>query len=330
MVELWFPYKLNWKALRSKLKEYKERGFKNQYLNIATDPVEVTGLVTHFDKDSLRRHTYARTAAPTTGELIVTIDWAYSDNKTSDFSVLAAILRHIREDGTEELVVIDIDYDKWKASDLAQHIVLFLRTHNPSRIFIEKALGADLLLMALRAYATKYGCLELLARIFWVAAGNTLNEKATRIKTLEVLIHDDRLHFVSGPWNDELYRQFERFTGETKKGRKDDIPDAISQASRTLPQNMFTRVRLTPEEENLKAEEEEKMEKRLLVKAQHESMFGSPYGGTRLHPGQPSRQAPTWRERLVGDVKSTEPEPEPSKPQDPRMKIFGNKGPWRL
>lgn len=330
MVELWFPYKLNWKALRSKLKEYKERGFKNQYLNIATDPVEVTGLVTHFDKDSLRRHTYARSAAPITGELLVTIDWAYSDNKTSDFSVLAAILRHVREDGTEELVVVDIDYDKWKASDLAQHIVLFLRTHKPNRIFIEKALGADLLLMALRAYATKYGCLDLLGRIVWIPAGNTLNEKATRIKTLEVLIHDDRLHFVSGPWNDELYRQFERFTGETKKGRKDDIPDAISQASRTLPRNMFTSSRLTPEEENQKAAEEDRMEKRLLIKEQHERMFGGPYGGTRLHPGQPSRQAPTWRERLVGDVKPTEPEPEPSKPQDPRMKIFGNKGPWRL
>ena len=332
MVDLWFPYKLNWKALRTKMREYKERGFKNQYLNIATDPLEVTGLVTHFDKESLRRHTYAKTAAPITGELIVTADWAYSENKGSDFSVLAAVLRHIREDGTEELVVIDIDYDKWKASDLAQHIVLFIRTHKPSRIFIEKALGADLLLMAIRAYATKYGCLDLLNRIIWVPTGNTVNEKANRIKTLEVLLHDDRLHFVSGPWNDELYRQFERFTGETKKGRKDDIPDAISQASRTLPQSMFTRVRLTPEEEAVKAEQEERAEQRLLARAQHERMFGNQYGGTRLHPGQPSRQAPTWRQRLVGDTPAPEetPELEPSRPIDPRMVIFGNKGPWRL
>jgi hypothetical protein len=331
MVELWFPYKLNWKALRSKLKEYKERGFKNQYLNIATDPLEVTDLITHFEKETLRRKTYALSAAPTTGELVVTVDWAYTDNKGSDYCVLAAIRRHIREDGTQELIVVDIDFDKWRATDLAEHFVRFLRHHRPTRTFIEACNGIDLLMAVVRSYAMKYNCMEVLSSICKVATGNTLNEKVNRIKTLEVLVNDDRLHFVSGPWIDELYRQFERFTGETRKGRKDDIPDAISQASRTLPPEMFMRVRLTPQEEIQKAEEEEKAEKRYIAKMQQERMFGGSLGGTRLHPGPPSRQAPTWRQRLVGDVKPPEPvEPEPLKPQDPRMAIFGNKGPWRL
>jgi hypothetical protein len=334
MVELWFPYKLNWKALRSKMKEYKERGFKNQYLNIATDPSEITNMVTHFDKEVLRRHTYTKTAAPTSGELIVTIDWAYSENKTSDFSVLAAIRRHVREDGTQELIVMDIDYDKWKASDLASHIVLFLRTHKPTRTFIEASNGIDLLMMAIRAYAMKYNCVEVLSSIIKVETGNTLNEKANRIKTLEVLLADDRLHFVSGPWIDELYKQFERFNGETKKGRKDDIPDAISQASRTLPAEMFVRVRLTPEEESQKHEDEERAERRRLVRMQHDAMFsGTPY--SQITNQSPTIHAPTWKQYLRGErgnqTKPPEPEqPEPAKPVDPRMIIFGNKGPWRL
>jgi predicted phage terminase large subunit-like protein len=332
MVDLWFPYKLDWKALRTKMKEYKERGFKNQYLNIATDPIEVTDLITHFDRETLRRQTYGASAAPTTGELLVVVDWAYTDNKGSDYCVLAAVRRHIREDGTEELIVIDIDYDKWRATDLADHFVRFLRQHKPSRTFIEACNGIDLLMAVVQAYARKYDCLEVLNSIHKVPTGNTANEKTNRIKTLEVLIADNRLHFVSGPWIDELYKQFERFTGETKKGRKDDIPDAISQASRTLPQEMFVRARLTPEEESQKAQDEERAERRRLTRAQHDVMFGGRYGGTIHHPGPPSRQAPTWRERLTGQDKrpTPQPEPEPEKPRDPRMVIFGNKGPWRL
>jgi hypothetical protein len=334
MVDLWFPYKHTWKALRTKMKEYKERGFKNQYLNIATDPLEVTDLITHFDRETLRQKTYARTAAPTTGEVIVVVDWAYTDNRGSDYCVLAAILRHTREDGTEELVVLDIDFDKWRATDLADHFVRFLRQHKPRRTFIEACNGIDLLMAVVHSYAMKYNCLQVLNGIIKVPTGNTANEKTNRIKTLEVLIADDRLHFVSGPWNDELYKQFERFTGETKKGRKDDIPDAISQASRTLPPEMFIRARLTPEEEGQKAEDEEKAERRRITRMRHDAMFsGTPHSQTK--DLAPTIHAPTWKQYLRGErgdaTKPPEPEePEPTKPLDPRMIIFGNKGPWRL
>jgi hypothetical protein len=317
MVDLWFPSKLSYAALRTMLlakKErnstniQKERSFRNQQLNIATDPTETSEFTTHFDKEVLRQHTYAASAAPVSGETIVTLDWSYSDNRTSDFSVLAAHRRHIRSDNTQELIVLDVDYDKWKASDLVQHTVLFLRHHKPTRTFIEKALGADLLLMALSATAMKYGCVEVLNSIRWVQPENTLNAKANRIKTLEILLADDRLHFVSGPWIDELYRQFERFTGDTRKGRKDDIPDSISLATRTLPSTMFTKVRLDPEEESRVLEEQEK---RARKAAQYARYFGQ-------HLQTKTEAGPTIVEVA------------PPKPQDPRMVIFGNKGPWRL
>jgi hypothetical protein len=338
MVDMFFPKKLSFKVLRTKLREYKERGFKNQYLNIATDPLDVEDFIVHFDKSVLRSHTYGAAAAPTSGEKLVCIDWAYSENKTSDYSVLAAILRHEREDTTQELVVLDIDYDKWKSSVLAEKIVLFLRTHRPVITLMEKALGADLLYMALETYAAKYNCREVLSTIRWVPTGNSLNEKANRVKNLEILLSDDRLHFVSGPWIDELYRQFERFTGETKKGRKDDIPDAISTATRRLPPSMF-RGNLPPDpEEEKRAQEEQQKE---YLKARHYNMyFGEQsYSGTRSHarntPAPPTTHAPKltqWRQGYRGDspAPAPEPEPEPPKPLDPRMRIFGNKGPWRL
>jgi hypothetical protein len=344
MVDLWFPFKLDFATLRRKLLETKERNssniqkkrnFRNQYLNIATDPAETADFAVHFDRESLRAHTYMSTAAPQTGETIVTVDWAYSDNKGSDFSVIAAIRRHVRDDGTQELIVLDVDYDKWKATTLAEKIVLFLRKHQPTRTFIEKALGADMLYGYILTCAQRYQV--ALTGVQFVPTGNSQNEKANRIKTLEILLSNDRLHFVSGPWIDELYRQFERFTGETKKGRKDDIPDSISIASRTLPQEMFTAVRhTTPEEDKRTAEEFEKQSR----KAHHYQQYfgnGRTNFGTKSYtksvPGLPNSPAPTWKQWLRGENPDAAP-PEPQitevKPQDPRMIIFGNKGPWRL
>lgn len=328
MVDLWFPFKLDFPTLRRKLLEKKERGstniqkersFRNQQLNIATDPVEVSELTTHFTREVLRAHAISAAKVPKTGESIVTIDWAYSDNKTSDYSVLAHILRHEREDSTQELFVTDIDYDKWKANDLALHIVLFLRKHNPQRTLLERALGADLLMMALTAHATRLGCLYVLQSIRFVETGNSKNAKTNRVKTLEILLADDRLHFVAGPWIDELYRQFERFTGETKKGRKDDIPDSISLASRTLPASMFITVHVDPETTELESEEQLK---RLAKEAHYQKYFGNPPVNNvrKMSDFLPNRRTLT----------PSTVEPAAPKPQDPRMAIFGNKGPWRL
>ena len=151
------------------------------------------------------------------------------------------------------------------------------------------------------------------------------------IKNLETLLSDDRLHFVSGTWIDELYRQFERFTGETKKGRKDDIPDSIALATRRLPPGMFQTILVDPEEAAIQQDEELK---RLRKDEHYRQYFGnSSFSGTIKNPAQPTEHVATWRERATGVRKNapvTVVDEGPSKPQDPRMKIFGNKGPWRL
>jgi predicted phage terminase large subunit-like protein len=336
MVDLLFPFKLNFVTLRRKLLDtkerkstniQKERNFRNQYLNIATDPAEVSEFTVHFEMQTLRSMTYALSAAPTAGETFVSIDWAYSDGKTSDYSALAAVRRHTRADGTYELIVLEVLFGKWKSSVLAEKIVLFLRKYQPAATFIEKALGHDLLHTLLVWNAGRYQV--DLSRVQYVPTGNTKNEKANRIKTLEVLVAAERLHFVAGPWIDELYKQFEGFTGDTKKGRKDDIPDAISRVSKTLPSTMFTGVEYDEIEEKRLAEEETKQ----LRKAHHyNTYFGTNYGGTIKYPGPPSTQAPTVRQWLNGGTLPplTITEVAPAKPQDPRMKIFGNRGPWRL
>jgi hypothetical protein len=56
-------------------------------------------------------------------------------------------------------------------------------------------------------------------------------------------------------------------------------------------------------------------------------MFGNAYQRSG------NTQAPTvrqWLKGIRGEEPKPEAEPEPAKPKDPRMIIFGNKGPWRL
>jgi predicted phage terminase large subunit-like protein len=339
MVDLFFPYKMPFRVLRTRLNEYKERGFKNQYLNVATDPQEEDDFAVHFTKEVLRAHTYAKAAMPKVGEKIVTLDFSYTSNSNSDWSVLAAVLRHEREDGTQELVVEDIDYDKWKGSELVDHTIWFLRKHNPAITIMERANGSEFFMLALQARARAMGIEHVLNSIRIVDVDNTKNAKATRIKTLEILLADDRLHFVAGTWIDELYRQFERFTGETKKGRKDDIPDSISLASRRLPQSMFRTVVVDPEAAAL--EEDEDFKRR--AKEEHyrkyfgNNSFSGTHSANRSNPPQPTEHPPTWRERATG-VRKDAPvqiaEVEPQKPSDPRLIVFGikngKKGPWRL
>jgi len=73
--------------------------------------------------------------------------------------------------------------------------------------------------------------------------------KFNRIKDVEILLANNRLWFqASAMWNDEMLKQFILYTGERKnKGRKDDIPDAIS-ILKMCALGEQTRIPLSPEQ----------------------------------------------------------------------------------
>jgi hypothetical protein len=109
---------------------------------------------------------------------------------------------------------------------------------------------------------------------------------------------------------DETIKQFTQYTGEKKnKGRKDDIPDAAAYLTYILPPEARPTIeKVDPEEEKRLAEDREKQWRKDLIR---ERYFG------------PQLQTNTQAGPVIEEVA-------PTKPQDPRMKIFGNKGPWRL
>jgi predicted phage terminase large subunit-like protein len=331
MVTLNFPQRWTFSKLRTVLlKKYSTHGdryFRNQQLNEPTDAAEDSGFKISFTEQDLRAHMYQREAAPKSGDIFIVWDWALSDKKTSDYSVGVVARLYKNDAGEWAFVILEIVYDKWKHSELAFQIVALSKRYGPKVTMIEKSNAFEYLKNEIDRVGQRVGYQPY---IYWKQPSREENAKRNRIKSVEILLNEHRLHFVLGPWIDDTIKQFTQYTGEKKnKGRKDDIPDAISYLLYVLPAEARPIIdKIDPEEEKRIEEERDKQ----FLKARHrEAYFGS--DGTRLHPGQPSQQAPTWRQWLrgeTGEVKPPEPEPEPLKPVDPRMKIFGNKGPWRL
>lgn len=329
MVTLNFPQISTFKKLRGILLKKGEKYFRNQQLNEPTDAAEDSGFKVSFDEPTLRAHMYQREAAPKSGDIYIVWDWALSDKKTSDYSA-GVVARLYKNDANEySFVILEIIYDKWKYSELAFQIVSLSKKWGPKTTMIEQSNGYDMLRDEITRVGHKFGYQP---HIFPKQPSRAENAKRNRIKSLEILLSEHRLHFVLGPWIDETFKQFIQYTGEKKnKGRKDDIPDAVSYLTYILPVEARPQVeRVDPEEEKRLAEEQD----RYYRKARHyEAYFGQRYGGTQRRPGPPSPQAPTWKQWSrgeSGEVKPPEPEPEPPKQKDARLRIFGSKGPWRM
>jgi hypothetical protein len=239
MVILNFPEKASFKSLRKKLLD-NERSFRNQQLNEPTDVLDEAAFKITFEKEVLIKHSYAASAAPKIGDIYIGWDWAYTDGKYSDMSAGAAGRVYKREDGEWGIAVLEVIYGRWKPSELAFHIVQFNKKWNPKKTLIEKTMCADLLKLEVQRQAMKYG---VTLDVFWKPVDLSPDAKRNRIKGLEVLLTNGLLWFVTGAWLEETFLQLVRYTGERKgRGRKDDLPDAISFLAVFCPRPHLTRI----------------------------------------------------------------------------------------
>jgi hypothetical protein len=291
---LTFPHKLGWSKLREIYDDKNdERSFKNQQLNEATDPKTDELFINHFDEDGLRAHTYARSAAPQNMQIIQSWDTAYSDKKSSDFSVGATIGIYNDKYNRPAMVVLDVLYGQWKASELSFHFLNYYRKHNPSHVFIEDTNGTDHFLDMVKAECLRVGC-DLPSKWRVRPISNARGAKRLRIMDLQFLYSQDRLWFVDGWWTDELRKQFIKYKGTRSTAyTHDDIPDAIALALDHLPR---TALKFNPDPKEVEKEHEERMSKEI-------------------------REG--WNRRLFGSDSPTKPKPpvvaeQPATPSNPR------------
>lgn len=315
---LTFPAKNNWAKLRNLYDEKGERGFKNQQMNEATDKSELADYVNHFDHDVLIAHTYPKESVPPFLKIFILWDLAYSQSSTSDFSVGVVVGIGEAKDNLQQVVVLDAVYGKWKSSELATQMALFSKKWPESQgCLIEKINGVEWLMSEVKNAAAYYGIFDM--KIALVEIDNSRSAKRNRIRNLEILLFDNRLHFVSSAlWNDECFKQFTIFTGEpSTRTRKDDFPDAISFVFKLLRRDAVRGGSDDPEKTRKEREERHRKE---LMQWQHERMHGGLLGGTLKNPGPPSPQGPTAR--TFGKNPTSPPAPEPSRPMSPREQML--------
>jgi predicted phage terminase large subunit-like protein len=218
-VELLWPEKLKaeylWPQYR---KNY--RKFANQYL--LNPESAVSGVFTH---ELLVRQTRPISECPMPHRSVTVINWDLSGiSGKGDFAVGIV---GIWED-TGRLYIIDAIIEKFRSStDICNAIVRLYLKYNPDFHRIESANGSELLSGELRRIAEEAD----LDRAFhpgWDPPTNEENAKTTRIMLLPGALENNKLQFFSGiPGLQELYKQFEKFTGKGKY--KDDGPDCIAQ-----------------------------------------------------------------------------------------------------
>lgn len=320
MVDLWFPQKLSFKALRSKLKEKKEISFKNQQLNIATDPKEIDLYINQFDQDVLDAHRFDKSKIPQGIEIIQCWDIAYSENsRTSDYSVGVTLGVYKNKNNEYCVVVIEIFFDKWKASELASNMIKYYEKHKPKAVYVENSNGVNFLMENIKNYAKRMGSDIANANgpLRVRPVSNKPNAKRERIKDVEFLLGHDRLWFVEGPWIEETDKQLTGYTGaKSTTYRKDDIPDALSLGITShLP---VTALQHNPDPKDVEKENEERQAK-AAKDAHYSRMFGS--SGTRLHPvaSPPPLTQKQWTALRRGQpIEPPPPQVDLKQPQNPR------------
>jgi hypothetical protein len=332
-VVLNFLPKLNWRFVRDEMRSPEGlKFFRTQYLCQWVQDAEV--LRVQFDADELRARTRASGFfGNPTAQIVMSLDRAFSVSRYADFSCL--VIGKVQPvsiapgEMKQALVVADVKMERWRESDLIKNCIEMISRHHPTIFVSEQDRNWQDLADGIRR-----GCIQrgIAAPYFrWKAVQPTDKAKARRVKGLEQPLSDGRLWFYLAPWTETALLQMEKYDANIKSNntRKDDFPDALS----LLWQECGPRhvEEIAPEDIAARNRERAEEDRRLAKQHFYDRMHGGVYGGTRFNPGQPTPPAPTWRELLSGTRDPQPEEPaEPARPSDPRMRIFGGKGPWRM
>jgi predicted phage terminase large subunit-like protein len=256
--------------------------------NFCVFPTEADAeLRCQFERDALLRRThpasqYGQPFAPH----YLSLDRAWSLSKAADLSALA-VGRVQSVEGKSSLVVVDCIMDRYRESELVKAIVDLIQKHRVKVFVFERERGHSELDTAVRRECQRRGI-----PVPWmkdVPIDNSLHAKAKRAKQMEMPIHDGRLHFVSGPWIDPLFAQFESFDGITRStsSRKDDGVDAVAILWSEFGPKYKDEIPKEDEEKRKRETEEEYDRARRL--AYHERMHGTAYSTPRAEPTQPTQ-----------------------------------------
>lgn len=310
-----FPEGLNWKELRVDMRN-NPPFFMSQ--NLCIFPLaEDDSYRCQFEHDDL----YARVRltsffgpTPIGTQVVMSLDRAFSISRYADFSCLV-VGKLMPVESKSALVIVDVKMDRWKESDLVRHATDMIEKHKPTIFIAEQDRGWESLAQAIKEQCLRRGVASPYFR--WKTVSATDRAKAKRVKGLELPISDGRIWFTSAPWTEAALLQLEKFDGVTKSNshRKDDFPDALAVMFDAAGPKYLEEVPVEDvEARRLQDEEEGALMRKQAMYAAH---FGDQFDR--------STKASQWGKQ----PETREPEPTPAK-SDPRLRLFGGRGPWRM
>jgi hypothetical protein len=243
-VDLLFPSRLTFEYLARERKASAKNGYKFfrsqnlvEFLDLNGDTEEAK---LQFEELALRNAVISDARMPREGEVYAAVDIATSVSAKADRSSIA-VVKVVVDPLTKEygLVVLDVIAGRFRSSELAYQIVKMNKTYHPRTVRIERSPAFDLLEDAIRREGMKY---STFVPIWPSPITNTRNAKFERIKLLETLIAQGRLHFLYGEYIEELFGEFKWLDGRTAaKSRSsslhDDMADSVSLAEIFLPKS---------------------------------------------------------------------------------------------
>lgn len=306
-VVLNFLPKLNWRFVRDEMRSPEGlKFFKTQYL--CQWVADAEALRVQFDGDELRARTHhpGWFGNPPSVQNVMSLDRAFSVSRFADFSCIVAGKVQQVENKTA-LVVADVKLERWRESDLIKACVEMIERHHPSVFVSEQDRNWQDLAEGIRR-----GCMQRNLPVPWFrwkVVQPTDKAKARRVKGLEAPLADGRLYFHSSTWTEGALLQLEKYDAQKKSNstRKDDFPDALALLWQECGPKHVEEV--TPEDAVARNREMEEEDRRLARQHFHDQMFGN-----------------QWTPPSTPRIEEVAPE----KPQDARMRLFGNRGPWRL
>lgn len=214
------------------------------------------------------------------------VDTALTDGRKSDYSAFAVAGIEDLSDGKTPLVWYP-EVRAIHATDLviAKTIVELMRKHD-CRAYVED--------LPVYKVGSTHGTFkdevkrQLLLQqvahdVIWFKSETSAAAKETRIRGLQLLHERGLLRFVSGEWIAQMIDQLVKYNGDkryhsnSRAGRKDDIPDAMSYVYKILP---YIEGVHTVEEK----EEQEKRDLAMRMDALREHIFGSHVNSRPLNP----------------------------------------------
>lgn len=291
MVDLTFPEHKSFISLRKDLKK-NERSFRCQQLN---QPVWGDEGTTNFDRILLEAHrnkTFSEimSVQPGNKNIFGAIDLARENKQFSDYTALAIGKVYqegvgpnlssenpfdtMQSEGKWVLVILDVQFGKWSQTEIASRIAAMHDKWQPRSWYGEDTGGLALLKEKIvEVSKTTYGHWPY---IVWETPNNSENAKRGRIKGLEILLRAHRLFFLTGPWNNEVFEQLEKYKGQkSTRYFKDDVPDVISQLTRFIP----SLVKLSKTELEQQAAQRDAEYREFLRREQRRIIFGENAGG---------------------------------------------------